>query len=194
MIGAAVLVSTCFNCQCELVVGDGAVLAAQIMMETQTVGTDYIIDDSVWRTRARLQAYAHRATTRRALMSIPTTKLVLQQTLKDATNVIIRDRPTPEITVDRKLGEGGYNEYYRQGFQWHELHPWTYRRGKKLFKGWGKFLSNRCYLIGPYKTIEEYILACYDKEMYYYTHAPASNIDSDLFEHMSQGFCTAPTK
>ncbi|KAG1871788.1 hypothetical protein DFJ58DRAFT_696765 [Suillus subalutaceus] len=54
--------------------------------------------------------------------------------------------------------------------------------GSKFFKGRSKFHSNRCYPIGPYKTAKEYILACYDKEIYYYTHAPPSDIDSDLFE------------
>jgi hypothetical protein len=49
----------------------------------------------------------------------------------------------------------------------------------------GKFHSNRCYPIGPYKTTKAYVLACYDKEIYYYTHAPASDIDSDLFRHTS---------
>ncbi|KAG2124172.1 kinase-like domain-containing protein [Suillus clintonianus] len=57
--------------------------------------------------------------------------------------------------------------------------------GSKIFKGRDKFHSNRCYPIGPHKTTKEYILACYDKEIYYYTHAPASDIDSDLFEHTS---------
>lgn len=43
------------------------------------------------------------------------TNLVLQQTLKDASSAISKgedDRPTPEVIVDRKLGEGGYNEVY----------------------------------------------------------------------------------
>ncbi|KAG1763324.1 hypothetical protein EDD22DRAFT_969490 [Suillus occidentalis] len=39
-----------------------------------------------------------------------------------------------------------------------------------------------CYPIDPYRTTKEYILACYDEEIYYYTHAPAFDIDSDLFE------------
>ncbi|KAG2750471.1 hypothetical protein P692DRAFT_20729471, partial [Suillus brevipes Sb2] len=39
----------------------------------------------------------------------------------------------------------------------------------KLIKGRGKFHSNKCYPIGPYKTTKGYILACYDKEIYYYT-------------------------
>ncbi|KAF8805341.1 hypothetical protein BYT27DRAFT_7104806, partial [Phlegmacium glaucopus] len=57
--------------------------------------------------------------------------------------------------------------------------------GSKLFKGRSKFHSNNCYDIGPYKSTKEYVLACYDKEIYYYTHASASDIDSDLFEDMS---------
>ncbi|KAG1720999.1 hypothetical protein EDB19DRAFT_1917601 [Suillus lakei] len=148
-------------------------------------------------------------------MSISTTKLVLQQTLKDATNVIIRGRPTPEIIVDRKLGEGGYNEILNEvasismifarcldipvpkiytfsadgpnqlvaqeyidvaqkiaeiivdmaetrfsgigGFSSgtsYTLGPTV--EGSKLFKGRGRVHSNRCYPIGPYKTIKEY--------------------------------------
>ncbi|KAG1906342.1 kinase-like domain-containing protein, partial [Suillus fuscotomentosus] len=62
----------------------------------------------------------------------------------------------------------------------HALGPTV--EGSKLFKGRGKFHSNRCYPIGPYETTKEYILACYDKEIYYYTHAPASDIDTDFFE------------
>ncbi|KAG2097038.1 kinase-like domain-containing protein, partial [Suillus discolor] len=54
--------------------------------------------------------------------------------------------------------------------------------GSKLFKGRGKFHSNRCYPISPYKTTKEYILACYNKEIYHCTHAPASDIDSNFFE------------
>ena len=48
--------------------------------------------------------------------------------------------------------------------------------------GQDKFHSNSCYHIGPYKSTKEYVLACYDKEIYYYTHASASDIDSDLFQ------------
>jgi hypothetical protein len=51
--------------------------------------------------------------------------------------------------------------------------------------GQSKFHSKDCYHIGPYKSTKEYILACYDKEIYYYTHAAASDIDSDLFEKTS---------
>jgi hypothetical protein len=45
-----------------------------------------------------------------------------------------------------------------------------------------KFHSNDCYPIGPYGSIKEYVLACYDKEIYYYTHAAASDIDESFFE------------
>ncbi|KAI5796509.1 kinase-like domain-containing protein [Geopyxis carbonaria] len=54
--------------------------------------------------------------------------------------------------------------------------------GCKLLKGRGRFHSPECYDIGPYKTAREYLLAYYDKEIYYYTHAPPSDIDEDLFE------------
>lgn len=236
-------------------------------------------------------------------MAIPqsfNTNLVLQHTLKDASSAIIRldgDRPTPEVVVDRKLGEGGYNEVYLISWVsgWDESTrsksfalripkpdtilphqilnevasislvsarcpnipaPKTYAfsadgsnpfiaqeyidgeplstiwnrytvaekcsvvvkiaemivdmaetrfsaiggfatvspashtlgptvEGSKFFKGRSKFHSNRCYPIGPYKTTKEYVLACYDKEIYYYTHAPASDIDSNLFETTS---------
>ncbi|KDR66039.1 hypothetical protein GALMADRAFT_148205 [Galerina marginata CBS 339.88] len=57
--------------------------------------------------------------------------------------------------------------------------------GSKLFKGRAKFHSRECYDIGPYKNTKDYVLACYDKEIYYYTHAPTSDIDCDLFEDKS---------
>jgi hypothetical protein len=57
--------------------------------------------------------------------------------------------------------------------------------GSKLFKGRGKFHKNECYHIGPYMSTRDYILACYDKEIYYYAHAPKESIDADLFEDAS---------
>ncbi len=57
--------------------------------------------------------------------------------------------------------------------------------GPKLFKGRGKFHENECYPIGPYKSTKDYMLACYDKEIYYYTHASEDEIDADLFEDTS---------
>ncbi|TGJ88489.1 hypothetical protein E0Z10_g375 [Xylaria hypoxylon] len=52
--------------------------------------------------------------------------------------------------------------------------------GCKIFKGRGKFHRNECYPIGPYQTTKEYILSCYDREIYYYNHA-TEDIDADLF-------------
>ncbi|KDR81324.1 hypothetical protein GALMADRAFT_91910 [Galerina marginata CBS 339.88] len=57
--------------------------------------------------------------------------------------------------------------------------------GGKLFKGRAKFHSQACYDIGPYKSTKDYVLACYDKEIYYYTHAATSDIDFDLFTDTS---------
>ena len=54
--------------------------------------------------------------------------------------------------------------------------------GCKLFKGRNKFHDGTCYSIGPYKSTKEYILAYYDKEIYYYSHASKDDIDMDLFE------------
>lgn len=48
------------------------------------------------------------------------------------------------------------------------------------------FHSPACYDIGPYNSTQQYVLACYDKEIYYYTHAPATSIDWDLFESISR--------
>ena len=57
--------------------------------------------------------------------------------------------------------------------------------GPKIFKGRGKFHEKERYPIGPYKSTKDYILACYDKEIYYYTHASDHDIDADLFEDTS---------
>ncbi|KFY34903.1 hypothetical protein V494_06376 [Pseudogymnoascus sp. VKM F-4513 (FW-928)] len=53
--------------------------------------------------------------------------------------------------------------------------------GSKLFKGRHRFHSYEYYPIGPYSTTKEYILACYDREIAYYTHASIDDIDIDLF-------------
>ena len=53
--------------------------------------------------------------------------------------------------------------------------------GPKLFKGRDKFHSPNCYDIGPYPSTHAYVLACYAREIHYYTHAPSSDIDWDLF-------------
>ena len=62
----------------------------------------------------------------------------------------------------------------------HEIGPTV--EGMKLFKGRDKFHSPDCYDIGPYDSTHAYVLACYDKEIYYYSHAPSSDIDEDLFD------------
>lgn len=48
-----------------------------------------------------------------------------------------------------------------------------------------KFHSTEWYDIGPYPTKTAYVLASYDKEISYHLHAPASDIDGDLFETVS---------
>lgn len=57
--------------------------------------------------------------------------------------------------------------------------------GSKIFKGRHKFHKQECYPIGPYHSTKEYIMACYDREIYYYSHAPAADIDPGLFEKTS---------
>lgn len=57
--------------------------------------------------------------------------------------------------------------------------------GPKIFKGRHRFHRPECYPIGPYRSTREYILACYDREIYYYSHAPAADIDTSLFEETS---------
>ncbi|KAK0108274.1 hypothetical protein ONS95_003092 [Cadophora gregata] len=57
--------------------------------------------------------------------------------------------------------------------------------GSKLFKGRGKFHKNECYPIGPYSSTKEYMLACYDKEIFYYSNADRDDIDESLFEDIS---------
>lgn len=42
-----------------------------------------------------------------------------------------------------------------------------------------------CYDIGPYKSTKDYVLGCYDKEIYYYSHASEEDIDEDLFEEVA---------
>ncbi|KAI3324982.1 kinase-like domain-containing protein [Xylariaceae sp. AK1471] len=70
------------------------------------------------------------------------------------------------------------------------LNPTTFSfaptvEGPKIFKGRHKFHEPECYPIGPYHSTKEYILACYDREIYYYSHALAANIDTSLFEKTS---------
>ncbi|KAL7274431.1 hypothetical protein RUND412_002676 [Rhizina undulata] len=58
-------------------------------------------------------------------------------------------------------------------------------KASSFFGGRGKFHSKDCYNIGPYQSIKDYVIACYDKEIYYYTHAAESDIKQDLFENTS---------
>ncbi|KAI0151172.1 kinase-like domain-containing protein [Pestalotiopsis sp. NC0098] len=51
----------------------------------------------------------------------------------------------------------------------------------KLFNGRTKIHSPACYDIGPYANSKDYILACYDREIYFYTHADPEDIE-DFFE------------
>lgn len=44
-----------------------------------------------------------------------------------------------------------------------------------------EFHSNDYYNIGPYNSTKEYVISCYDREIYYYTHASESVIDLELF-------------
>ncbi|KAI1076810.1 kinase-like domain-containing protein [Whalleya microplaca] len=57
--------------------------------------------------------------------------------------------------------------------------------GHKIFKGRDKFHREECYPIGPYKTTKEYILACYEKEIYFYSHTNQDFSHSSLFNKMS---------
>lgn len=49
-----------------------------------------------------------------------------------------------------------------------------------------RFHSSAYYDIGPYTSTKQYVLACYDKEIYYHTHAPSNSVDWDLFEDVSR--------
>ncbi|KAL8774449.1 MAG: hypothetical protein Q9209_000822 [Squamulea sp. 1 TL-2023] len=57
--------------------------------------------------------------------------------------------------------------------------------GMKLFKSRDKFHSSTFYDFGPYMSTKQYVLACYDKEIYYYTHASHCDIDWDHFQTTS---------
>lgn len=49
-----------------------------------------------------------------------------------------------------------------------------------------KFHSPDCYDIGPYHSTHAYVLAYYDKEIYYYIHAPESDFDEGYFDVVSK--------
>lgn len=67
------------------------------------------------------------------------------------------------------------------------LEPGPTVEGSKLFKGRGEFHSREYYHIGPYMSTKEYVLACYDREICYYSQAShhGIDIDSDLFTDTS---------
>lgn len=58
--------------------------------------------------------------------------------------------------------------------------------GCKIFKGRRKFHRPECYNIGPYKSIEEYVRAYYDKEIYYYSNGSINDFDDDLIREERQ--------
>ncbi|KAI9656749.1 MAG: hypothetical protein M1821_003388 [Bathelium mastoideum] len=55
----------------------------------------------------------------------------------------------------------------------------------KIFNGRAKFHLPHCYDIGPYRSSKDYILSCYDREIYYYTHANEDDIIAEAFQHTS---------
>ncbi|RJE20393.1 Phosphotransferase enzyme family [Aspergillus sclerotialis] len=55
----------------------------------------------------------------------------------------------------------------------------------KIFNGRAKFHSHDCYNIGPYSDSKDYILSCYDREIYYYSHADKDDILMDAFENVT---------
>jgi aminoglycoside phosphotransferase (APT) family kinase protein len=61
----------------------------------------------------------------------------------------------------------------------HTLGPTV--EGIKLFRGRDRFHSAECYDIGPYASTRAYICACYEKEIYYYSHASEDEVGG-LFE------------
>ena len=48
-----------------------------------------------------------------------------------------------------------------------------------------KFHSSEFYNIGPYTDSKDYIKSCYDREIYYYTHADEADIIAEAFEQTS---------
>ncbi|PGH14802.1 hypothetical protein AJ79_02818 [Helicocarpus griseus UAMH5409] len=55
----------------------------------------------------------------------------------------------------------------------------------KIFNGRAKFHSQNCYDIGPYANSRDYIRACYDREIYYYTNADKDDIIQEAFEKVT---------
>ncbi|KAK2809434.1 hypothetical protein FQN50_003893 [Emmonsiellopsis sp. PD_5] len=57
--------------------------------------------------------------------------------------------------------------------------------GGKVFCGKAKFHSHDCYNIGPYIDSKDYILSCYDREIYYHSHADEKDIVMEVFEKVT---------
>ncbi|KAK2777036.1 hypothetical protein FQN53_002428 [Emmonsiellopsis sp. PD_33] len=57
--------------------------------------------------------------------------------------------------------------------------------GGKVFCGKAKFHSHDCYNIGPYIDSKDYILSCYDREIYYHSHADEKDIMMEAFEKVT---------
>lgn len=51
-----------------------------------------------------------------------------------------------------------------------------------------KFHSPDCYDIGPYANSRDYVLACYDREIYHYAHADAEDIEDFLEDTTASDF------
>ena len=49
-----------------------------------------------------------------------------------------------------------------------------------------KFHSLECYDIGPYPSTHSYVLACYDKDIFYYSHASTEDLGEDVFDYEGQ--------
>ena len=52
----------------------------------------------------------------------------------------------------------------------------------KMNGGRDKFHDPACYDIGPYASKKQYVLAAYDKEVYYYTHPILHTLNINLFK------------
>ncbi|WEW54678.1 hypothetical protein PRK78_000100 [Emydomyces testavorans] len=61
-----------------------------------------------------------------------------------------------------------------------DFHPGPTVQGVKIFKGRYKFHSSEIYDVGPYFKSKDFILAAYDREIYYYTHG-GDDIEMDFF-------------
>ncbi|KIW10348.1 hypothetical protein PV08_11310 [Exophiala spinifera] len=67
----------------------------------------------------------------------------------------------------------------------HDSHAGPTIEAAKVFNGRANFHSPEYYNIGPYADSKEYILACYDRKISYYTHAAETDIIAEAFEKTS---------